>query len=176
MVAAVTAIVLVGGGAWGVMRLRRAGTVAPPPAPPTRVVVDTVTLPATSAAPPPAPPPGPPARRTPTAPARTAAAPVGRDSSRSANPVEGDTLAVPEPDVLDSPSRRPWALMMARRILDGRRQPPHKRARAAALLGHDALMHDDRKGALALYQQAYALYPDSKWLSMIRQLRDTTLP
>jgi eukaryotic-like serine/threonine-protein kinase len=167
MVAAVTAIVVVGGGAWEVMRLRRPGTVAPPPAPPVRVVADTVAQPALSAAPPPSPP---------TTAVRPAGVPVGRDSSRTAGPGGGDTLAVPEPDVLDSPSRRPLAVMLARRILDGRRQPPHKRARAAALLGHDAVMRNDRKAALGFYQQAYALFPDSKWLSMIRQLQDTTQP
>jgi hypothetical protein len=83
-------------------------------------------------------------------------------------------LVLPEPEDFDSVSRRPGALRLAKLIMDSRRQPRWKRAGAAALLADEALQNGDRVEALRLYRLANDLFPASRYLTMIQQLRDTT--
>ncbi|PYP41134.1 MAG: hypothetical protein DMD43_07230 [Gemmatimonadetes bacterium] len=160
LAAAAAAIVVVSGGTWEVIRLRRPATVAPPAVPVSRLAADTAKLhgpvdTAPHAAPAPDPPP---------APART----VPR--------VKSDTLTLPAPELIDSPARRGWAVGRATRILGSNAESPRKRARAAAWLGSEALRRRDRVNARLYYQRAFDLYPDPNWATMIRTLRDTTRP
>ena len=90
--------------------------------------------------------------------------------------VKSDTLALPAPELIDSPARRGWAVGRATRILSSDAESPRKRARAAAWLGSEALRRRDRVNARLYYQRAFDLYPDPNWATMIRTLRDTTRP
>jgi len=180
--AALAAVVLVVAalGTWGVIQLTGTPSASPPPVAPLRA--DTGQAAADSPASAPAtPPPAPPAAQPGSAPGpgpgvkpvAGTAAPTSVDTHRLAVGVS-DTLVLPEPEDFDSVSRRPGALRLAKLIMDSRRQPRWKRAGAAALLADEALQNGDRVEALRLYRLANDLFPASRYLTMIQQLRDTT--
>ena len=101
----------------------------------------------------------------------TPASAPARQPLRAADTTTIDTL-VPDPEEFDRPTRN-VAVSRAERILNSG-APPHVRARAAAGLADDALNNRrDRTAALALYRRAYDLYPDSKYLKMVRQIQDS---
>jgi hypothetical protein len=173
------AVVIVAGGAWGVLHSRVAKPAANPAvrtdSPATLIAVADTAHRVVSPAPAPAPAPPPPPLVAVPAPAP---GPVSApDTAQKVAAAGEDSLAVPEPGHFDAPTTREFAIRRAWRILNSPIQPAQKRADAAARLAEAALLYKkDRAAALQLYQRANALFPLPRFAKMIRQLEDSTPP
>jgi hypothetical protein len=166
--AAGIALVLVGGGTWGVLQVVRGTPAAVPPLSGKShesATTDTARLAATP----------------PTVTAVPSSAP-GTPLKQATRPVDSGTKAetadtvVPSLNTLESPTQRAWAIPLATRVLRARLAPPHKRAEAAAFLGAAALDAGKRDTALALFRLAYRLDPKPSYLKLIQQFGDTIRP
>ncbi len=179
------AVLIIAGGAWGLLHSRGATPSSSPASPPA--------APATPVAPPPV-------RSDPSAAliavtdtGRKAVSPAAPPRASAPAPAPGpvnvpdtvqkaaaepaDSLALPEPGHFDAPQERPRAVARALRILETPTLPARQRAEAAYRLAEAALFYrKDRAAALQLYQRANALFPLPRYAKMIRQLEDSTPP
>jgi hypothetical protein len=157
------ALVLVGGGTWGILQVVRKPTAAvPPPVAPLSggsqdsAATDTARLAARP-------------------PVKKVAVPVDNETAVGTVAERADTV-VPSLNTLESPTERAWAIPLAMRVLRARLAPPRKRAEAAAFLGAAALDAGKRDTALALFRLAYRLDPKPSYLRLIQQFGDTIHP
>lgn len=97
------------------------------------------------------------------------------DTPKTVTAEPADT-ALPEPEHFDNPQLRAQAIFRATRLLNNQRAFPKQRARAAELLGQEALRRGDRVEALQFFHRAYNLVQLPRFMQMIRQLSDTTRP